>query len=307
VTLADLAGLDAYRSSKLVVLPLTATAAEAARVMLDNHVGAVLVSARDGLAGVVTDRDLAVSIVSEGADPARVALRDLMSDELAVIDVRATVDDVLQLMRSSGCRRVPIADAGVLVGLVTLDDLLLDGRIDAAGAAAVLRAQLDSWPRARDAHGPQARRAYVARAEATYARWLESVAWRWGMTPTRAEGTARALVGAICRGVDAGDAMAFAAHLPTLLCEDALSRVDGPPVAIELDAIVGEVVAILGVRAEVAEVLLGCIGEVLAEDVPRRELAAVRRQLPPEVSKLLHVAPREVARRPPLHRITAAA
>lgn len=307
MTLADLAGLDAYRTRKLVVLPLTATAAEAARVMLDNHVGAVLVSGRDGLAGVVTDRDLAVSVVSEGADPARVVLRDLMSDELAVIDVRATVHDVLQLMRSSGCRRVPIADAGVLVGLVTLDDLLLDGRIDAAGAAAVLRAQLDSRPRARDAHGPPARQAYVARAEATYARWLESVAWRWGMTPTRVEVAACALAGAICRGVDADDAMGFAAHLPTLLCEEALSRVDGSPVAIELNAIVGEVVAILGVRAEVAEVLLGCVGEVLAEDVPPPELAALRRQLPQDVSKLLRVAPREVARRPSLHGITAAA
>ncbi|MGO4759484.1 CBS domain-containing protein, partial [Streptomyces sp. 2MCAF27] len=48
--------------------------ASVARLMRDQGVGAVLVKDRDRLRGLVTDRDLVVSVLADGADPEQTAV-----------------------------------------------------------------------------------------------------------------------------------------------------------------------------------------------------------------------------------------
>ena len=48
-----------------------------------------------------------------------------MSTPLVVIEARASLEEVINLMQKHSIRRVPVVDAGELVGIVTLDDLLV--------------------------------------------------------------------------------------------------------------------------------------------------------------------------------------
>jgi len=103
---------------------------EAARLMRDHHVGAlVVIDKRDGVTrplGIVTDRDIVVTVVAaDNVSPESLTVRDLMSGELAVAVESDGVFEAVDRMQDSGARRLPVVDDdGRLVGILSLDDVL---------------------------------------------------------------------------------------------------------------------------------------------------------------------------------------
>lgn len=102
---------------------------EAARLMRDHHVGSlVVVEERDAgksPIGMLTDRDIAIGVVARDLDPRTLAVSEVMTTDVVSVRDDDSVLDVLALMRRRGVRRVPVVTrAGLLVGIVTLDDLL---------------------------------------------------------------------------------------------------------------------------------------------------------------------------------------
>lgn len=112
--------------------------AHVARLMRDEHVGAVVVLDARRPVGVVTDRDLAIEVLGGGLD-ATTPVRDVMSPDPVCVRIDSGLADAAQLMREHGVRRLPVVDArGDLYGIVSLDDLLaLLGEELASLAAAV--------------------------------------------------------------------------------------------------------------------------------------------------------------------------
>jgi CBS domain-containing protein len=105
------------------------TVLEAAHLMRHNHVGdVVVVDDSEGVKrpiGIVTDRDIVVGVVSPGLDPAAIELGDLQFRPLVSARDRAGYAETVHSMVEHGVRRMPVIDdAGLLVGIVTLDDLL---------------------------------------------------------------------------------------------------------------------------------------------------------------------------------------
>jgi CBS domain-containing protein len=111
--------------------PLTAstdtTVREAAHRMWSRKVGAlVVVNGRGKPIGVVTDRDITVKVVAQGGDPALVRVGSLIRRKPAVISEEAGILDATRLLSRHGVRRLPVVNrAGKLVGIVSLDDLLM--------------------------------------------------------------------------------------------------------------------------------------------------------------------------------------
>ncbi len=102
---------------------------EAAQLMRDQHVGSLVVvrEAPVGriVTGIVTDRDIAVMAVARDFDPQSLRVTDIMTADPVTAKPADSVNDALTVMRQRGIRRLPVAtDDGVLVGIVTLDDLL---------------------------------------------------------------------------------------------------------------------------------------------------------------------------------------
>ena len=103
---------------------------EAARMMRDRHVGALIgIEKRNGDTrpiGIVTDRDIVVAVVADpDVRPEALTLRDLMSGELALARDTDGVFEAVDKMQDSGARRLPVVDAeGRLVGVLSLDDVL---------------------------------------------------------------------------------------------------------------------------------------------------------------------------------------
>ncbi|SEB24387.1 CBS domain-containing protein [Variovorax sp. YR216] len=102
--------------------------AEAARLMREQEVGCLLVveEADPGrvVVGVLTDRDIVTSVVAKDLDARVMTVAEAMTADPAVAREQDSALDVLETMRRKGVRRMPVTTPeGVLVGIVTLDDL----------------------------------------------------------------------------------------------------------------------------------------------------------------------------------------
>jgi CBS domain-containing protein len=105
------------------------TLREAAQVMREHHVGAlVVVEERGGVrvpVGMLTDRDIVVAAVAKGLDADGLRVEEVMTTDLATAGETDGVSDCIARMRARGVRRMPVVDGrGGLVGIVTADDFL---------------------------------------------------------------------------------------------------------------------------------------------------------------------------------------
>lgn len=105
------------------------TAAEAARLMAEDHVGDLVVVDGAGQnrtpVGIVTDRDLVLRVMSEGLLADQTTVERIMSRDLVTVGAEEGLYETVDRMRARGVRRVVVLDAkGDLVGVVSFDDVL---------------------------------------------------------------------------------------------------------------------------------------------------------------------------------------
>ncbi|MCS5733388.1 CBS domain-containing protein [Herbiconiux daphne] len=102
------------------------TLREAAVLMRDLDVGALPILADDGdLVGVITDRDIVVGCVADGGDPESVLVADLADREPVTVDADDDVREALNAMQQHQVRRIPVLEAGRLVGIISQADIAL--------------------------------------------------------------------------------------------------------------------------------------------------------------------------------------
>jgi CBS domain-containing protein len=138
-------GLSELCSRSVVVSLAKASVEEASRLMREQHVGSVVVVEETARGrrpvGIVTDRDIVIEVVAAGVDPATVTVGEIIGPELVTAREVDEPWDTIRVMRERGVRRIPVvSDDGLLVGIVTVDDLLeilaeqLDGLAKAISA-----------------------------------------------------------------------------------------------------------------------------------------------------------------------------
>jgi CBS domain-containing protein len=112
----------------------------AARLMAEHDVGAIPVCDGDALVAMVTDRDLVVRGMAMGLNSQSTPISKVMSQDISSVEEDADVSEVFEEMSSRQIRRMPVVDgAKKLVGIVSLGDLAVKDRADAASLAESLR------------------------------------------------------------------------------------------------------------------------------------------------------------------------
>jgi CBS domain-containing protein len=143
--------LESYSNGRVVALHADTTVYDALRAMEDNHVGAVVVREGGVLVGIVTDCDLAREVIKFDEDPFVLQLGSVMSGPVHTIPVSSTPLDAARVMLERCVRRLPIVSGAALVGIVTLDDLIVDQAAPADLLSAIVRAQLAQPTRLKQA------------------------------------------------------------------------------------------------------------------------------------------------------------
>ncbi len=102
---------------------------DAALKMRQHHVGDLVVIDQPDdeklPVGIITDRDIVVSVIALALDPASLLVGDIMSDDLDTCRMDDDVYETIERMHHRGVRRMPVVDGdGRLAGIVSADDLL---------------------------------------------------------------------------------------------------------------------------------------------------------------------------------------
>jgi trk system potassium uptake protein TrkH len=102
-----------------VILDENISVASAVKQMQSHNADTIIVLRGNTPTGIVTDSDIIDKVVMRGEDSDEVFLKSIMSAPLITISPKGTVQQALQLMRLNQIKRIPVADATLILGVVT--------------------------------------------------------------------------------------------------------------------------------------------------------------------------------------------
>jgi len=121
-------------SSRVASIDAEEPVAHAAERLAEHDVGVLAVCrAGDRLSAVITDRDIVVRVIAQGLDPDGLTVGECGTGEPATVSPRETLDRAARLMDEQQVRRLPVIQAGRLVGIVSQSDLAAHGADRRAG------------------------------------------------------------------------------------------------------------------------------------------------------------------------------
>jgi CBS domain-containing protein len=101
-----------------------AAVVDALRLMADKGIGAVLVMQDGRLAGILSERDYARKVVLQDRSSATTPVRDIMSAKVYTVDPSQSVQQCMELMTGQRIRHLPVVQAGTVVGVISIGDLV---------------------------------------------------------------------------------------------------------------------------------------------------------------------------------------
>ncbi len=109
--------------------------AVASRTMAHYNVGALPVCGNDGkICGIITDRDIVTRCLAADRQPKSTTVRDIMTRGISAVRPDMELQTAAALMNSNQIRRLPVMENGKLCGIVSLGDLAVQGKEEAAWA-----------------------------------------------------------------------------------------------------------------------------------------------------------------------------
>ena len=99
---------------------------EALRQMRDNRVRSVLVIDDDVLVGIVTQGDCAIKVLLAGLDAKQTPVGQVMTGDPVTVKPDDQLEGCMAMMAARGFRHLPVLDAGKVVGVISIGDVVKD-------------------------------------------------------------------------------------------------------------------------------------------------------------------------------------
>lgn len=115
-------------SKDIVIADLNDTIMEVAKLMAHHNIGCIPVT-EDGskVLGVITDRDIILSLAKYELDPSNTSASSIMSNKVYSVKPDADLKDALDVMKKQRVRRLPVIENDMLLGMISLGDVAVHG------------------------------------------------------------------------------------------------------------------------------------------------------------------------------------
>lgn len=98
---------------------------EAACLLADLNIGAlVCTDPTGGIVGIMSERDIARALARHGWDSVDMSVAEIMTKDVIACRMDDDVDYLFTIMTETRCRHIPVVRDGLVVGLVSIGDLV---------------------------------------------------------------------------------------------------------------------------------------------------------------------------------------
>ena len=109
--------------TRVITITPEKTVAEAAKIMITQNIGGLVVVENKEPVGIITEKDFTKLIASK-KDPYQLKIREAMSSPLITVSPETSIMDAAKLMTKSNIRKLPVKQDGKLVGIITAEDIV---------------------------------------------------------------------------------------------------------------------------------------------------------------------------------------
>ena len=117
-TILDRKGTD------VATIDQDATVLDAATLMNERRIGALVVGSGDKVVGIFTERDILNRIVAAGLNPAQTRVGKVMTSPMACVGRDTKLAECKSVMTSKRIRHLPVVEDGKLFGMISAGDIL---------------------------------------------------------------------------------------------------------------------------------------------------------------------------------------
>jgi CBS domain-containing protein len=119
----NMAAIGRRITRDVIALDASEPMREAARVMEERRIGSVAVREAGRIVGLVTERDLMLTVCVQGKDPGR-PVREAVRADIPRVQPSTTEGEAASVMRDHTTRHLLVEDAGEVVGVVSMRDII---------------------------------------------------------------------------------------------------------------------------------------------------------------------------------------
>ncbi|MEX5689085.1 MULTISPECIES: CBS domain-containing protein [Pseudomonas] len=123
-TVAQLLKLKAQQNQEVHTIAPHQMVLEALMVMAAKNVGALPVVKNGEVIGIISERDYARKLVLKGRSSVGTPVEDIMVSPVITVDTHQTVETCMGIMSDKRLRHLPVVEGGVLIGLLSIGDLV---------------------------------------------------------------------------------------------------------------------------------------------------------------------------------------
>lgn len=112
------------KGHNVVSIPAESTLKQAADLLGEKRIGAVVVADKNGLAGILSERDIVRAVSKFGKDALGKPVAETMTRNVITCAPSDTVDHLMGVMTGGRFRHVPVIDNGEMIGLISIGDVV---------------------------------------------------------------------------------------------------------------------------------------------------------------------------------------
>ena len=105
-------------------VPSTSTVFDALQSMAEKNVGALLVIDNEKLVGIISERDYARKVALKGKSSKETPVKEIMTEKVVYVRPDESIEECVAVMTEKHIRHLPVIDAGVLIGVISIGDVV---------------------------------------------------------------------------------------------------------------------------------------------------------------------------------------
>ncbi len=115
--------IEHYIDTNVVILESDKFTDEALNLMKEKGIRSILVSHLGEVMGIVSKTDILFKVMSQGRNPGKVRLREIMTSPVLAVDPHNTIQETLSIMDKHVVRQVIVSSHSAVLGMVSRDDI----------------------------------------------------------------------------------------------------------------------------------------------------------------------------------------